>query len=140
VFVEGRQVPFTGTDSPPDGQPSAYYVHGRTDHLNLPIEAPARVTVVHHAPSVALALAWSRLAEHPMSLFVPLLLLGAAGLAVLRSRSDVWTPRISLSVGVGLVTLWLVSGAHLRPWAPVVLLVELLALCGLLLSARPDRG
>jgi hypothetical protein len=137
VFVEGAPLPFTGTQ-PFEGPPTtAYYVHGRSDHLNLPIASAAAVTVVHWAPSVALALTWSRLADEPVRHFGPLLLLGAMGLAIgLAGRPRVWTPRITLSLAIGLVTAWLVSGAHLQPWAPVVLALELAAVIGLVVAGR----
>ena len=47
-----------------------------------------------------------------------------------------WTPRITLSLAIGLVTAWLVSGAHLQPWAPVVLALELAAVIGLVVAGR----
>jgi hypothetical protein len=145
VFVEGQPVPFTGTEPFEGPRRSAYYVHGRTDQLNLPVAAPAAVTVVHYAPRVALVLAWSRLVEQPVLHFGPLLLLlGALGLiAAVGPHTGVWRTRITLSVAVGLVMAWFVSGAHLQPWAPFLLGLELAALIGLLLWSRgapqPER-
>jgi hypothetical protein len=69
--------------------------------------------------------------------FAPLLLLGAMGLAIgLVGRPRVWTPRITLALAVGLVTAWLVSGAHVQPWAPLVLALELAVVIGLVVAGR----
>jgi len=135
VFADERPVPFVGTGTA-TSEAYAYYRHGRAYDLSLQMAVPARVTVVNHAPGVALALTWSRLVEAPVALMAPLLLLGAAGLVSLSRRSEVWTPRASLSVAVALVTSWVVSGIHLQRWAPLVLMLELAGLLGLVLSRR----
>ena len=134
--MDGRPVPFLGA-RPPDTPEIAAYYHGRrAGQLSLQIARPAFVTVVNDTPLVTMALAWSRLVDAPAVSIAPLVLLGAAALVVYWSRVRVWAPRTCLACTAGLVLSWLVSGVHLQWWAPLVLLLELVALTWLILSQR----
>jgi hypothetical protein len=124
VFVDGRAVPFLGTERPTGPEVCAYYRRGRTDYLSFQIDAAARITVVNHTPLAASALAWSRVREAPLFAAFPLALLSAVGFLWWKARLRIWMPRTSLALAVGLTTVWLVSGLHLQPWAPLVLLLE----------------
>jgi peptidoglycan/LPS O-acetylase OafA/YrhL len=137
VFVDGQPVRFLGVRLPADDGASAYYRRPGTEYLSLQVDPPATVTVVHHAPPVAAALAWSRLMESPATVIAVLLLLAAAAAAVWRSRGSVlWEPRISLAFAVALAMAWLAFGIHRQPWAPLVLALELAALGWAVLARR----
>ena len=137
VFVDGQPVRFLGVGLPDGDDASAYYRRPGTEYLSLQVDPPATVTVVHHAPAVAVALAWSRLRESPLVVIAVLLLLTAAGVGVYRSRRPVlWDPRISLAFAVGLAIAWLAYGIHLQAWAPLVLALELAALGWIVLARR----
>jgi hypothetical protein len=137
VFVDGQPVRFLGVGLPADDGASAYYRRPGTEYLSLQVDPPATVTVVHHAPLVAAALAWSRLAEAPVIVTALVLLLAAAALAVSRSRRPLlWEPRFSVAFAVCLAVAWPALGIHLQGWAPLVMAMELAALGWIVLSRR----
>jgi peptidoglycan/LPS O-acetylase OafA/YrhL len=137
VFVDGKQVPFLGVRPEAGAEPYAYYRRPRTDYLSLEIDPPAMVTVVNHAPLVALALTWSRVAKAPLLPVVPLVLLAGAAFAAFRNRrAGFWKPQFSLAVAAALLVAWIFCGLHLYWWAPLALGLELAALGWLALSAR----
>jgi len=127
VFVDGRPVPFLGAQPPTGPEATAYYRRSRAEYLRLQVEPPAAVTVVNLGPLVALALTWSRWIEAPVLATAPPLL-AVAALIWWRRRGWIWAPRTCLALAASLVTVWLVSGIHLQPWAPLALSLELTAL------------
>ena len=142
VFVDGVAVPFQGARPPVDAGDVAYYRRPRADYLSLQITRPARVTIVNHAPLVALALGWSHVREAALTLLAPVVLLLLAGVAAYRRRTWVLAPRFSLAVASALLVLWLVGGFHLQPWGPLVLVLEFVALAGVAVrrGAASSRG
>jgi peptidoglycan/LPS O-acetylase OafA/YrhL len=136
VFVDGQRVPFLGARAPSGPDAVAYFRGRRSGQLSLHITRPAMVTVVNHAPLVALRLAWSRMAAAPGVSVGPLLALAAAAVVLHTRRSALWSPRTCLAFAVGLVTLWLLTGLYRQRWAPAVLLLELAALTWVALSRR----
>lgn len=135
VFVDGDAVPFQGARPPVDADNVAYYRRPRAEYLSLQIPMSARVTIVNHAPLVALSLTWSGLREAPPLLLAPFALLLVGGAVAYGSRRT-WmvAPRISLALASGMLVVWLVGGFHLQPWGPVVLVLEIAALAGVVVA------
>jgi peptidoglycan/LPS O-acetylase OafA/YrhL len=141
VFVDGVAVPFQGALPPVDGGNVAYYRRPRAEYLSLQIPGSARVTIVNHAPLVALALTWSRLRAATTPLLAPFVLLLVVGAAAHRShRAWIPAPRFSLALASALLVLWLVAGFHLQPWGPLVLILEVVALAGVVATRRASPG
>jgi hypothetical protein len=142
VFVDGDPVPFTGARLRDDdvGDVFGYYRKPRSEHLSLRLDGPAAVAVVNNRPSVALALALSRLAAAPAQMPAVLLLFGASLAAVwcARGLQPTWPARSGLLLGVAMVGGWLLLGVPDEPWAPAVIGLEILAL--LLLARRAGPG
>ena len=88
---------------------------------------------------LALSLSWSGLAQAPLVMMTPVLLLGAVAAAFYRKRWLVWTPPTCLALSACLLVAWLVSGIHLRRWAPAVLFLEMAVLLWLALSPLSER-
>jgi peptidoglycan/LPS O-acetylase OafA/YrhL len=132
VFVDGVSVPFQGARPPVDAADVAYYRRPRAEYLSLQIPATARLTIVNHAPLVALALVGSHVREGAMRLLAPFALLLLAGAVAYRSRARLPATRTSLALSSAALVLWLVGGFHLRPWGPLVLLLEIAALAAIL--------
>jgi hypothetical protein len=134
VFVDGVAVPFQGARPPVDAGNVAYYRRPRAEYLSLQIPGTARLTIVNHAPLVALALTWSHLREATTALLAPLVLLLAAAAVAHGSRTRIPAPRISLALASALLVLWLVGGFHLQPWGPLVLVLEIAALASVVVA------
>jgi peptidoglycan/LPS O-acetylase OafA/YrhL len=132
VFVDGAAVPFQGARPPVDAADVAYYRRPRAEYLSLQIPGTARLTIVNHAPLVALALVGSHVREGAVRLLAPFGLLLLAGAVAYRSGAGMPAPRMSLALSSALLVLWLVGGFHLRPWGPLVLLLEVAALAAIL--------
>jgi hypothetical protein len=95
------------------------------------------VTIVNHAPLVALALTWSHLEEATAVLLAPFVLFVVAGAAAHRShRAWMPAPRCSLALASVLLVLWLVCGFHLQPWGPFVLILEIVVF-SVVVATRP---
>ena len=133
VYMEGQPVPFhRRAEDALSSPPSAYYRRPRTVFVELHVPAsdpPTRVTLVLQDPLLAGRLLAQRVTAWPS-------LLGAIGLAAAGAAAAGWLFhrrhrlhfRTVASLALLAATVFILGGAHLLSWAPLVIAAEMLLL------------
>jgi peptidoglycan/LPS O-acetylase OafA/YrhL len=144
VYADGQPIPFERRASGGDVAPARAHLRGpraKFVELVMPDDAmPSEITLVRHDPPLALRLLVRRIGGTPPLLAMIGFAAGAAvGVARLASRS--WRPtfRSASALAMAACAVFILSEAHLEPWAPAVIAVEMLGLHVIAGLRRPAR-
>jgi len=136
VFVDGAPLPFFRREPARHGE-AAFFRRPRAAMLSVrPSGTPAEIVVVRESLVVAIGVHLARLLRAPLEvlavagLFVAVLALAAIAL---RGRSP--SPRVAIAVALGSLMWWRALALHDRPWGPLLLAAECVAIMVMALRA-----
>jgi len=136
VFVDGAPLPFFRREPARRGE-AAFFRRPRAAMLSVRSEGtPAEIVIVRESPVVAIGVHLARLLRAPLEvlavvgLFVAVLALAAIAL---RGRSP--SPRVAVAAALGSLVWWRALELYDRPWGPLLLAAECVAIMVMALRA-----
>jgi peptidoglycan/LPS O-acetylase OafA/YrhL len=136
VFVDGAPLPFFRREPARHGE-AAFFRRPRAAMLSVRSEGtPAEIVIVRESPGVAASVHLTRLLASPLeALAVAGLFVGVLALAAVALRGRSPSPRVAVAAALGSLVWWRALEIYDRPWGPLLLAAECLAIMVMALRA-----